>query len=488
MQMLCADIGTTLAKVQVFNETGDILFYEARPTPLCRRDGEMYADIDCIRRTVRDLIRAATAAVGPVTSVAFSSFGEAFVLLDRADRVLSYPMLYTDTRGADCAAELSAAVGDERYFAITGTMPHAMYSCPKAMWLKKHRPDLFAAADKLCLIGDYFGYLLSGRRTIDYALAARTGAFDIREKVFSADILRAAGLSPALFSEPRPAGTVVGPVLPDVAADLGLPGDCVLVLGSHDQVCATVGAGVLSDGEAADGMGTVECITAVFRDPDTPPAFGRMGYCTVPFPGGLYCTYILNYTSGSVVNWYRNELLHNYTGGAPDVFTYLARDEAPTDVLVLPYFAGCATPYQDGRAKGMILNLTTATTDAQIFRAILEGTSYEMKLNLEKTAAYGIRVRAVTATGGGANSALWLGIKSDVLGVPVRTLRSSEGGLAGLAMFSAAALGLVPSLAAGRDRFVRYGETVTPSGRYDDVYRQKYEQYKTLYFLGKEVN
>lgn len=488
MQMLCADIGTTVSKVQVFNGDGDILFYESRPTPLCHRQDGTYADIDCIRRTVRDLIRRAAAEVGEVASVAFSSFGESFVLLDRADNILTYPMLYTDTRGADCAAELSAAVGDARALAITGTVPHAMYALPKAMWLKKNRPDLFAAADKLCLIGDYMGYLLTGRRVIDYGLAARTGAFDIRQKAFSGEILAAAGISPALFSEPRPAGTIVGPILPAVAADLGLPDGCVLVLGSHDQICASVGAGVLSDGEAADGMGTVECITAVFRRPDTSPDFGRMGYCTVPYPGDLYCTYILNYTSGAVVNWYRNELIHNYTGDAPDVFSYLERAKDPTDVLVLPYFAGCATPHQDGSAKGMILNLTTATTDADIYRAILEGTCYEMELNLDTAAPYGIRVHAVTATGGGANSALWLQIKSDVLGVPVRTLRSSEGGLCGLAMFSAVALGICPALDTARDRFVRYAAEFSPAHDHDAVYAKKYEQYKKLYFLGKEVN
>ncbi|MCQ2413837.1 MAG: hypothetical protein MJ082_03455 [Clostridia bacterium] len=487
MLMLCTDMGTTMSKVQVFNENGEIVFYDSKPTPLCEIDGEYYADIARIRSTVFELIRSAS-KVGKISSVAFSSFGESFVLLDGNGELLTYPMLYTDTRGQACAEAVSESIGIDTVFRLTGTVPHPMYSLYKALWIKENQPGLFAKAEKLCLICDYMGYLLTGRCVIDYSLASRTGAFDIRRKEFSREILDRTGIPASLFSEPCPAGTVVGTVLPDVAASLGLPADCRLILGSHDQICATLGAGVLSDGEAADGMGTVECITAVFSNPESSAEFGKMGYCVVPFPGDLYCTYILNFTCGSLVNWYRNEIVHGFTGEENSVFTYLERQKEPTDVLVLPYFAGCSTPYQDGNAKGVIANLTTVTTDAQIYRAILEGTSFEMKMNLEVVSEYGIHVRSVTATGGGANSAAWLSLKSDIFGIPVRTLRSSEGGLCGLGILSATALGLAADTSAARNIFVQYDKTFSPSDRFEGEYGKNYLKYKKLYKLMKEVN
>ena len=47
-----------------------------------------------------------------------------------------------------------------------------------------------------------------------------------------------------------------------------VPADNVqLVTGGHDQVCAAVGSGVIYDGLAFDGIGTVECIAPAFNRP-----------------------------------------------------------------------------------------------------------------------------------------------------------------------------------------------------------------------------
>ena len=487
MNFLALDVGTTACKCQLFSERGEILFYTAEEYPLIEREGERYVDIEGIARRVFSMMRAAAQAA-PYASVCISSFGESFVLLDEEDNVLSYPMLYTDPRGEEEAREIEEKIGSGRMFAVTGTVPAALYSVSKLLWLKKHRPAVYAKADKLLLICDYLGYLLTGERVIDYSLAARTGVFDIRKKQFAAGILRELDIPAALFSRPLPTGSVVGELKGEVKASLGMAGGCKLILGSHDQVCATLGAGVVAGGEAADGMGTVECITAVFEEAPADIAFGKMGYCVVPFLSDLYCTYMFNYTSNVIVNWFRRDILHGYQGEEAEQFSYLEKAlPSQTDVLLLPYFAGCATPYQDGNAKGAFVNLTKDTSDGDLYRAVLEGTSFEMKLNLQAAAAYGVHVNELTATGGGANSAPWLQIKSDVLGLRVKTLRSSEGGLCGCAMLSAAALGACENLQEARGVFVRYKGEFAPQAGSAQMYAQKYAKYKKLYPILKEV-
>ena len=223
-------------------------------------------------------------------------------------------MLYTDPRGEEQAEQVAKTLGKQKIFSVTGTVPHAMYSVYKLLWWKQNRPEIYRKADKLLLICDYIGYLLTGKRVIDYSLAARTGVFDIRGKCFSEELLSALGIDRNLFSVPMPTGSVVGDILPSVTKELGLPKGCRLILGSHDQICATLGAGVFQAGQAADGMGTVECITAVFEKAPDDLRFGEMGYCVVPFLRDLYCTYIFNYTSNSIVNWFRSDILHGYKG------------------------------------------------------------------------------------------------------------------------------------------------------------------------------
>lgn len=485
MNYLSLDVGTTCCKCQLFSETGEILAYQSEEYPFAESEGETYVDIAGICTRVFSMM-GKMAKTG-YSAVCISSFGESFVLLDSEDKLLFYPMLYTDVRGAEEADILRETVGSKKLFSVTGTTPNAMYSVSKLLWIQRHCPERYKKAKKLLLICDYLGYLLTGECVIDYSLAARTGVFDVHNKKFAGDILAKLGIDETLFSRPMPTGSLVGELKEEVKTALGIAGSCKLVLGSHDQICATIGTGVIAGGEAADGMGTVECITAVFDCAPTDLAFGEMGYCVVPFLQGHYCTYMFNYTSNVVVNWFRRDILHGYRGGAEEQFAYLeGQDRPPTDVLLLPYFAGCATPYQNTKAKGAFLNLTKETTDLDMYRAILEGTSFEMKLNLETAGQFGIAIREVTATGGGANSAPWLQIKSDILRLPVRTLRSSEGGLCGGAMLCSVAMGTCKSLADARKVFVHYKDTVTPQTIYAEVYQKKYEKYQKLYKTLKE--
>ncbi len=490
MKFLCLDVGTTCCKCQVFSKNGEILFYKATEYSLKKIGEDTYVDITLLMATVKNLIKSATQD-HRVNSIAISSFGEAFTLLDKDDELLFYPMLYTDIRGEEQARRIKERFGEEFLYQTTGVLPHSMYSLSKLLWIKENHPEIFVKADKVLLVGDYIGYILSGKRIIDYSLASRTGAFDIRNKKFSAKILAELGIEESLFSTPMRAGSIVGDINGDIAKELNLSSDCKLVLGSHDQVCATLGAGVLDVGQAVDGMGTVECITALYSSPPKDLDFGRMGYPTVPFAiDGVYCTYILNYSSGSLVNWFKNNVIHGYMGDKQNFFEYIEGKikDKPSDLLLLPYFAGSATPYQDGNAKGAILNLTLNTEDADIYRAILEGTSFEMKLNLEIVNKFGTNISSAVATGGGANSSKWLSIKADVTGLKLKTLRSSEGGLCGVAMLQSVALNAYKDLAEAKKTFVRYKSEFEANKANNEIYDRKYQKYKKIYKTLKEIN
>lgn len=482
MNYLSIDVGTTGCKCQLFSESGEILKYLFSEYSFKEIDGLHYVDVHAIESHLRRMI-AEVASQYDVTSVCVSSLGESFVLLDAKDQILFYPMLYTDPRGEEEAEKIKTTVGEEFAFLTTGVIPHSMYSVSKLLWIKNHHPEIYQKADKLMLIGDYIGYLLTGERVIDYALASRTGAFDIERMEFSEEILAALNIDLGLFSRPMRSGSIVG----RIKSEWGI--DAVLVLGSHDQICTALGAGVLQAGDAVDGMGTVECITTLFSEKPGCVEMGRQGYPCVPYPiEGLYCTYILNYSCGSTVNWLRKKIMHGYTGEEKDFFTYIEKEmtDAPTGILTLPYFGGASTPYQDLDAKGVILNLTTDTRDCDLYRSVMEGTAFEMRLNAETVEPYAIRVRNAVATGGGANSEKWMQIKADIQNIPIKVLRSSEGGLCGCAMLQAVSLGGARDLWEAREIFVRYAKEFFPNEAMHGAYGKDYQKYKKLYKSVKE--
>ena len=108
-------------------------------------------------------------------------------------------------------------------------------------------------------------------------------------------------------------------------------------------------------------------------------------------------------------------------------------------VVCLPYFSGERTPINDPLARGMFAGLTLSHTRAHLYRAVLEGTAFGVRHNLEAMRDMGAAPRRLVAVGGGAKNRLWLQIVSDASGlaqvVPERTIGASYGDafLAGLA-------------------------------------------------------
>ncbi|MEM5768937.1 MAG: FGGY family carbohydrate kinase, partial [Bacillota bacterium] len=83
-------------------------------------------------------------AVPDLAAVGVTSFGESFVLLDQQGDILMPTMLYTDPRGEAEADFLSERLGEDNINTIAGTAPHPMYSLPKLMWVRNHKPEIFA--------------------------------------------------------------------------------------------------------------------------------------------------------------------------------------------------------------------------------------------------------------------------------------------------------------------------------------------------------
>lgn len=481
------DIGTTGCKLSVFHPDGTSVGSVYREYPVLRSHSAHEVDAAAIWAAVQELIAESEQKYPGIAGIGITSFGETFVLLDEKDEPILPAMLYTDPRGEEQAARLSAAVGKENLIAITGLSAHSMYSLPKLMWVKEKLPVEFSKVKRICLMEDYIVYLLTGNAQIDYSLATRTMAFDIRNLCWSETVCAAAGIDPALFSRPVPTGTSAGQVKKELTEKLGLWEGTIVVSVSHDQVAAAIGSGVFDESRTVDGAGTVQCTTPVFGDYD-PAKMAESNYCIVPFiKPGSFVTYAFSYTGGALVKWFVDNLAQDAVRAAKEqqlsVYDLLegGADDEPTGILVLPHFAGAATPTMDGGSKGAIVGLTLSHTQKDLYRAVMEGVCYEMRLNQELLAECGVTVAPLHATGGGAKSRVWMQMKADVLNVPVTALSTSEAGATGSAMLVGVALGLYPDLEAAAEKMVRIREVFLPRPEAHARYEAVYQRYKNLY-------
>ncbi len=459
------DVGTTGCKVTVFTPDGECLGREYRKYAT-RHAGSMHEiDAEALAGAVLETVAAANARFGKIDAMGVSSFGEAFVLGDEAGKPLRPILLCTDSRGADEAKAFAATFGAERAARISGLLPNESYSLPKLMWLKAHEPDVFARAKYVMLVEDFVIYLLTGERVIDHSLATRTSAFDIHSLRWSGEILDAAGMPVEMFSRPVATGSVAG-----VTAE-----GTMVVASGHDQVACAVGAGVFEPGKAAEGAGTVECMTPVYsRIPETID-FQRDNYAIVPYFGN-YVTYAFSYTGGELLRWCADDLFGKSHEELQD-----GDYNGPTGLLVLPHLAGAATPYMDSGSKGAIVGLTLGTRARDVYFACMEAVAYEMRLNMERLATSGVRFDRLVATGGGAKSKLWMQIKADVLGVPFDALEVDDAGTVGCAMMAGVAAGAYRDLGEARAAMVKKTGTYEPDQSRHERYAEVYARYKRLY-------
>lgn len=476
------DIGTTGCKLSVYDENGSFVCNSYREYEVRRQGGEHEIDASTIFGAVREVIRA-TAAEHELAAIGVTSFGETFVALDENDEVLLPAMLYTDPRGQDECAELCEKLGARRLIEISGTKPHSMFSLPKIMWIQKHLPEVYAKIRRILLMGDYVAYLLTGNACIDYSLAARTMALDIRKKCWSEEIFAAAGVNASLLSTPVPTGSIVGTMKPSLAEELGVKGEITIVIGAHDQVATTVGAGIFEAGEAVDGTGTVECIVPIFHEiPENEELYNK-GYSVVPYAlENTYACYAFSFTGGAVLKWFRDHFTARIEN-ADNIYAELDRN-APTDptgILVLPHFAGAATPYMDNGSRAAIVGLTLEHGENDLYKALMEGVTYEMMLNVEQLERFGIRPTRLYATGGGASSDVWLQIKADILNRPFTALSAKEVGAAGTCMLAGVAIGLYKDLREAKSVFVKERKTYEPRAEQASAYQPYYHAYRSLY-------
>lgn len=484
------DIGTTGCKVAVYNTHGAYLGKVYQDYPVQRAAARHEVDAAAIAQAAEQVLAQTAKQYPGIAGIGVTSFGETFVLLDEHDTPLLPAMLYTDPRGGEECAQLVQAVGAQTIIRETGVAPAAMYSLPKLMWVKAHRPDIWARVRRVCLMEDYIVYRLTGTAQIDYSLATRTMAFDIRRLCWHAELLRAAGIDEGLLSTPVPTGASAGRVRKALANALGLDEGCQIVCVAHDQLAAAVGSGVFDEACAVDGAGTVECITPVFTSCDA-LQMARGSYAIVPYVNpGQYVCYAFSFTGGALVDWYVKTLAGYAqaeaaaTGKEIHAVLEAGYADAPTGVLVLPHFAGAATPYMDAGSKGAILGLTVAHTQQQLYQACMEGVVYEMRLNLDRLRDAGVVIKALRATGGGARSKLWLQMKADILNLPVTALRSEEAGATGSAMLVGVAVGAFASLAEAAEVMVTAQDTYYPRpqahARYDAVYQRYTKVYDAV--------
>jgi xylulokinase len=362
------------------------------------------------------------------------------------------------------------------------------------MWLKEHEPNIWKNADKFLLYEDYVIHKMTGVARISHCLASRTQMYDTHRQSWSQQILTYLDISQEHLAQMQPSGTPVRRMQEDLAASLGFGRPPLVVTGGHDQACGALGVGLTKAGLAMVSTGSAEVVEVVM---DSPTLNGQLFQGnisvyshTVP---EMYLSMTLNHSGGMVLRWFRDNLAEVEIKRAAvegvDAYDLLLRDISPdpSGLLLLPHFSGSGTPTFDTESKAAILGLNFATTKTDLLKAVLEGLTFELRVNLEVLQNGGVEITELRAIGGGAKSPYWLQLKADITGIPVVVPRITEAACWGAALCAGAGAGVYKNLAQTAHDSVVLVDQYTPDHSRFNQYAELYGLYTELYPTIKDL-
>ena len=507
--VLGIDIGTGSARAGIFTTDG-VMLAEAKTPIAMHRPAEHHVEQSStdIWHAVCSATQRAREAAG-VTSDSITSMSVSatcsLVLLDQQDKPLALSpgddawniIVWMDHRAtaeaAECTATQAAPLRN-----LGGVMSPEM-QMPKLMWLKRHRPELYAKIGYAGDLGDWLGFKCTGSLERSVCMLSCKWTFDPRpghgwdhdflKQVDMQDVLERARLPDRAL----PVGVALGQLTEEAANDLGLTTRCTFAVGMIDAYAGALGTLGRSLADTPERRlavigGTSTChIGAQPERREVPGVWG-------PYPGALCDGFVANEGGQSITGALLDHLAALFSAGSEFgddlhgtlsdlLLERLASDDPAPDTHVCPDFIGNRSPLADPEIRGTITGLTLDTpreSFIKVYWAAATSLVYGTRAIIERLNAHGYAIDTLHLSGGHGRSALLRKLYADGTGCRVVLADAPEPVLLGVAVAALAsqANGEVLSIAKG----LTPGEQILePDQAMQALHASRYAAFKKLY-------
>ena len=270
-------------------------------------------------------------------------------------------------------------------------------------------------------------------------------------------------------------------MLPEIAAELGIPETVKVAAGAGDNAAAAVGTGTVGDGMCNISLGTSG---TVFISSEKFGVDKHNALHAFAHADGHYHLMGCMLSAASCNKWWMDEII-----GTKD---YASEQKAigklgENHVYFLPYLMGERSPHNNPNARGTFIGMTMDTTRADMTQAVLEGVAFALRDSFEVAKSLGIRIERTKICGGGAKSPLWKKIIANVMNIKVDVIESEEGPALGGAMLAAVGCKEYPDVETIAKKVVKVVDTVEPEPELVAKYEERYQKFKKIYPTVKEL-
>jgi rhamnulokinase len=263
------DIGASSGRVILGRVTGGAVELEVVhrfPNGVVQIDGGLRWNFDALFAEVLEGLRAAAtvaAAQGErVASIGIDTWAVDYGLVDAGGKLTAQPFSYRDDRSRAAVEPVHRKLDPARLYGTTG-LQFLQFNTIYQLATEQDLDGLQAL-----LIPDLIAFLLTGQRRTEATNASTTGLFDAVAGEWATEFLTALGLRKDLFPPLIQPGEPFGTLLPEIAAQVGLPQDTTVVaVGSHDTASAVAAVPAQEEDFAYISSGTWSLVGLELKHP-----------------------------------------------------------------------------------------------------------------------------------------------------------------------------------------------------------------------------
>ena len=488
---LACDLGAESGRVMLgCLENGRIALEEIHrfSTGAVRLEDSLRWDILRLWDDIRVGLRKALARGVTVESVSVDSWGLDYVLSGEGQALLSAPHHYRDPRSEAPFQRAQETPGTELIFGETGIQMMHINMLYQLAAEQERSPRLLALADRFLNIADFVNYLLSGLARAEESLASTTQLYNPTTRNWSERLINEFGFPRHIFPEIVPSGTVLGPLQPGLAAELGAQAPLQVVATCSHDTGAAVAAVPAEAGEhwAYLSSGTWSLLGVELSAPRLDAGVRELNFTNEAGYGGT-----TRFLKNIVGLWLLQELRRSWAEEGQE-FDYAALSR---EAELAPCFGALIHP-GDGRFSkpgGMPQKISAycleqggeaPQTVGATVRCVYESLALQYRRTLDEIESVtGRRITRLHVVGGGSQSEFFSQCIADATGREVFA-GPVEATAVGNVLLQAVALGHLESLEALRDTVRRSFELKQYLPRRQEEWGQAFARFLRLGWSG----
>ena len=425
--IIAHDLGTTGNKASLHTDDGKMLQHCTVPYPAHFASGGVAEQNpmdwwEAVGQATKKLTQMANVSANEITGIGISGQMMGAIFLDENYNPTRDAIIWADFRAQKQSDYLIEKVGLEKAYKRLGHRLNPTYSIAKVMWVRDNQPEVWSKTRHICIAKDFINHKLTNRFVTEPSDASSTNCFDQLNLVWDEEILKVADIPVSYFPEIVESTSVIGGLTSAAADHLGLNVGTPVVAGGGDGPMAALGAGIISPTDGAYAcMGSSSWVAVSTTKPLHDAKMRSMTWNHI-VPNQFSPTATMQ-AGGASLQWIVEDLM---PASEKDRFNILLGEaekvsSADDGLYFLPHILGERSPYWNPSAAGAFIGLGRHHDRSYLVRAVLEGVAFNLLTCIQAFTDNGVSIDQVDVIGGGAESALWLQIFSDIWGVKVRS-------------------------------------------------------------------